>query len=677
MADTPFGPGTVLAGRFTLDDLLDDTDGAKFWRATDQTLARSVAVHVIPDSDPRADALLTAARTSALVTDGHLLRVLDAAAENGVVYVVNEWGSGVTLDEMLSEGPLSPRRAAWVVKEVAEAIATAHRNGVAHGRLLPEKVMVTEAGSVKLIGFVVDAVLQDRAGRDQHRVTGGDPMSAHESDIVNLAGLLYAALVGRWPGTEGTTVPSAPVEHGRPLRPRQVRAGVPRPLDAICERVLNAGPHTHAVPIETAHEVYAALSDYIGDPTGAPQYEATTVLGGDDLARARGVAEAGSSGGEQDTDGVDTGDLAATGAFPAPEPVRDEATDAEQTQAGAPVFFDETSGVGWMSDQRGRGLRSDDPDAAQVPDGWSPGSSPGSFPGWGDEPTRQSAPPPPLPDHPERPLFADGPHRRPTPPGSGGTATSTGLAGTSTGRSSADTGSVSHQSGRVPVAWGPDADDPPDEDEWDDGREGDPGRNWLRLAAVLAGVVVVIVGIVLAFNLGRGSGEDGTSATGSPDGSPSASKSAPQKLRITGVTDFDPQADPPEENPDLAPLAVDGKPATAWQTSTYQGNPKLGGLKSGVGLLVDLGKPVEVGRVRLTLGGATALQILAAPDAEAAPSDTDGLDTVATAGKAANRTELVLKRPVTTQWLVVWLTDLPPAPGGGFQGRIAEISVSS
>ena len=278
MAETPFGPGTVLAGRFTLDDLLDDTDGARFWRATDKTLARSVAVHVLADSDPRADALLTAARTSALVTDGHLLRVLDAAAEDGVVYVVNEWGSGVSLDQMLVEGPLSPRRAAWVVKEVAEAIATAHRNGVAHGRLLPEKVMITEAGSVKLIGFVVDAVLQDRAGRDQVRVTGGDPMSAHESDVVNLAGLLYAALVGRWPGTEGSTVPPAPAEHGRPLRPRQVRAGVPRPLDAICERVLNAGPHTHAVPIETAHEIYAALSDYIGDPTGAPQYEATTVL---------------------------------------------------------------------------------------------------------------------------------------------------------------------------------------------------------------------------------------------------------------------------------------------------------------------------------------------------------------------------------------------------------------
>ena len=100
MADSPFGPGTVLAGRFTLEDLLDESGGARFWRATDETLARSVAVHVIAESDPRAGSLLTAARTSALVSDGHLLRVLDAAAEDGVVYVVNEWGSGESLDRM-------------------------------------------------------------------------------------------------------------------------------------------------------------------------------------------------------------------------------------------------------------------------------------------------------------------------------------------------------------------------------------------------------------------------------------------------------------------------------------------------------------------------------------------------------------------------------------------------
>jgi hypothetical protein len=695
VAGTPFGPGTVLARRFSLDDLLGEFDGARFWRATDQTLARSVAVHVLPTSDPRAGSLLTAARTSALVTDGHLLRVLDAAEEDGVVYVVNEWGSGVSFDRLLAEGPLSPRRAAWVVKEVAEAIVTAHRNGVAHGRLLPENVMISEAGSVKVIGFVIDAVLRSDAGRGQRRVTGGEEMNAHESDVVNLAGLLYAAPVGRWPGSEGSSIPDAPSEHGRPLRPRQVRAGVPRPLDAICERVLNAEAHPHMLPIESAHEIYAALSDYIGDPGTAvggqvagPGTEPTTRLDRGDLpgaalgptAGAAAGAAVGGTGRDTGTDDdpgsvEDTSDLPVTGELSqpgwngnAPGPVDPDPSDfdPEATQAGTPMFFDE------------------------APGGWLPGAGDGH----GDGRSRAAASRPPAPpEPPERPLFADGPSaaaaaaaRAQDPTSRSWAATGDddsflgSFRGTTSPRAASRTGDgTSSGYPAVPASWGPDADEPPpaDPESWDDDHEDVPGRSWLRLAVVLAVVLLLVLGVVLAFNLGRGPGGD-PGANPSPTRAPSSAAPASVKLPISGVTDFDPQGDPPEENPDLAPLAVDGKPGTAWQTLTYRGNPQLGGLKSGVGLLVDLGKPVKVGEVKLTLlGTGTSLDLLAAPDdTEVAPTSTDGLDTVASAEDAGTTVDLKPKKSVTTRWVVVWLTSLPAAPGG-FKGQVAEISVRS
>ena len=698
MAGTPFGPGTVLARRFSLDDLLDEFDGARFWRATDQTLARSVAVHVLPTSDPRAGSLLTAARTSALVTDGHLLRVLDAAEEDGVVYVVNEWGTGVSFDRLLAEGPLTPRRAAWVVKEVAEAIATAHRNGVAHGRLLPENVMISEAGSVKVIGFVIDAVLRSDAGRGQRRVTGGEVMNAHESDVVNLAGLLYAALVGRWPGSEGSSIPDAPSEHGRPLRPRQVRAGVPRPLDAICERVLNAGAHPHMLPIESAHEIYAALSDYIGDPgsavggqvagTTGPGTEATSRLDRDDLPGSALGAAAGSDAGGTDDDAMsveDTSDLPPTGELSQPGwstggiPLAQPDVDPEATQAGTPMFFDEGGGVGWLSTSD----RSSLPDADDQPS--RHGGQDGA------RPAAASRPPAP-PEQPERPLFADGPSaaaaaaaRARHDPTSRSWAAAPekdddsfigSFRGTSNHRASSSRTAAGHPV--VPPRWGPDADEPPPAEpaSWDDDREEVPGRSWLRLAVVLAVVLLLVLGVVFAFGLGRGPGSP--DANPSPTRAPSSAAPASVKLPIAGVTDFDPQGDPPEENPDLAQLAVDGKPATAWQTLTYRGNPRLGGLKSGVGLLVDLGKPVKVGQVKLTLlGSGTSLDLLAAPDdTEAAPTSTDGLTTVASAQDAGTSVTLEPKKQPTTRWLVVWLTSLPAAPGG-FKGQVAEISVRS
>ncbi|QNN54432.1 protein kinase family protein [Nocardioides mesophilus] len=667
MAQTPIGPGTLLAGRFVLVDLLDETEGARFWRAQDTVLARDVAVHVVASDDPRSAALLSAARTSATVSDGHLLRVLDAATEDGVTYVVNEWGSGISLDKLLlSEGPLSPRRAAWVVKEVAEAVATAHRQGIAHGRLLPENVVVSDSGSVKLIGFVVDAVLR---GREQRQATGGPPLGEHEADVMNLAALLYAGLVARWPGTAGTKVPAAPTEHGRTLRPRQVRAGVPRPLDAICERVLNPDPNRHVMSIETAHEIYAALSDYIGDPAAAAPIglDATAAMsasdlemlhGGAPLHRAgRGVAAAAPADPDATQAAPDprtSPHPEATRAAPAAPAGHPGPGDPEATQAGAPAFFDERA-----DDRDG-----DDPEATQVH--LRPAESAGSA----DSADRVAAPPPPPPVLPEpaaRPLFASDRPRTPRPGESPSGSTFGGTAFGSPG--------VTRSRGDLPPVWGPDADLPPeDPDDGDSWSEENAGRSWLRLAVAIGGVMALVVALVLAFTLGRGSSPAQEAGSGSSASSTVPSKQ-PAPVKIAAVSDFDPQGDPPAENSQLAPLAADGDPQTAWRTSTYYDPINL--LKDGVGLLVDLGEAKKVSEVDVTfIGTPTTVELLAAESGAGEPSSTDQLTSVASVRDAGVRAQLRPARPVTTQYLVVWLTDLP-AVGSGFRGEVAEINVRS
>ena len=131
-------PGDVLADRYHLVDLLDESAGGLFWRAYDSMLDRSVALHLIRADDPRAELLRDAARTSAQVVDRRMLRVLDVdetteqtAGDGGALcYVVNEWASGVSLDILLAdEGPLAPRRAAWLVSEVASTLDIAHTAG--------------------------------------------------------------------------------------------------------------------------------------------------------------------------------------------------------------------------------------------------------------------------------------------------------------------------------------------------------------------------------------------------------------------------------------------------------------------------------------------------------------------------------------------------------------------
>ena len=89
----------------------------------------------------------------------------------------------------------------------------------------------------------------------------------------------------------------------------------------------------------------------------------------------------------------------------------------------------------------------------------------------------------------------------------------------------------------------------------------------------------------------------------------------------TAAGDFDPDGDG-SEHPDEVELAYDGKPATAWSTATYQGSPKLGNLKPGVGMWVDLGDVKTVGAVKLQLVGSgsdVSLYVPNQPDAAAPP----------------------------------------------------------
>jgi hypothetical protein len=84
-----------------------------------------------------------------------------------------------------------------------------------------------------------------------------------------------------------------------------------------------------------------------------------------------------------------------------------------------------------------------------------------------------------------------------------------------------------------------------------------------------------------------------------------------------------------------------------------------------------------VSSVQVTVQGSpTNLEILAAPEGSSSPQGVDNLQRVATANGVGGRADLKLDQPVNTQYLVVWLTSLPPGEGG-YRGRVAEIVVRS
>jgi hypothetical protein len=220
--------GHKLARRYRLEECVTRLDGFSSWRAVDEKLRRAVGVHLLPADHPRARSVLAAARSAALLGDPRFVQVLDAVEENDLVYVVHEWlPDSVELTALLAAGPLEPHDAYQLVSQVSQAMAAAHREGLAHLRLTPSAVLRSSTGQYRIRGLAVNAALRGISAERPQR-----------TDTEAIGALLYAALTQRWPyDSDAYGLSGLPKGVGL-LPPDQVRAGVHRGLSEIAMRAL-------------------------------------------------------------------------------------------------------------------------------------------------------------------------------------------------------------------------------------------------------------------------------------------------------------------------------------------------------------------------------------------------------------------------------------------------------
>src|SRR3954469_15138806 len=152
------GHGSVLAGRYRLEERVRTRSDGSTWRAVDETLERSVLARVFPANHPHGPEIIDAARRAALVEDARLQRVLAAGEERGTAYIVLERVPRRSLGELLAGGPLPAESARRIVGEAAQALDRASTRGLHHLRLGPTSVIVGQDGIVTVSGAAIDAV---------------------------------------------------------------------------------------------------------------------------------------------------------------------------------------------------------------------------------------------------------------------------------------------------------------------------------------------------------------------------------------------------------------------------------------------------------------------------------------------------------------------------------------
>jgi serine/threonine protein kinase len=214
LADT----GRVIAGRYRLQAPIGRGAMGVVWRARDQLLDRDVAVKEVKIAETLTDEerahayqrTLREAKTAARLNHPAVVTVYDVAEDEGRPWIVMQLVDAQSLDQVLAAtGPLSPRRAAEVGRQLLSALSVAHAAGVMHRDVKPSNVLLGQDDRAVLTDFGIATFQGDPKLTQTGMVMGSPGFTAPErirgedaspaSDLWSLGATLYAAVEGHGP----------------------------------------------------------------------------------------------------------------------------------------------------------------------------------------------------------------------------------------------------------------------------------------------------------------------------------------------------------------------------------------------------------------------------------------------------------------------------------------------
>ncbi|MEV0380731.1 serine/threonine-protein kinase [Nonomuraea sp. NPDC050643] len=250
--------GYLLAARYRLLEPVGRGGMGTVWRAHDELLDRDVAVKevrlpTVLDEELRAELCARTereGRATAMVAHPSVITVFDVVTEDDRPWIVMELLRAKSLEQLIQEqGPLHPRRAAEIGRQILGALRAVHAKGILHRDVKPSNVLVTEDRAV-LTDFGLAALEGDVSITQAGIVLGSAGYIAPErvlgskaspaGDLWSLGATLYTAVEGRGlHGRRTAAAALAALTSGEPIP--MTKAG---PLAPVLDALLRIDPAT-------------------------------------------------------------------------------------------------------------------------------------------------------------------------------------------------------------------------------------------------------------------------------------------------------------------------------------------------------------------------------------------------------------------------------------------------
>jgi serine/threonine-protein kinase len=144
-------------GPYEVRGLLGLGGMGEVYRAHDPTLARDVALKVLPDAfalnPERLSRFEREAQVLASLNHPHIAAIYGVQETHGTRALVLELVEGPTLADRLVHGPLALDETLAISQQIAEALEAAHGQGIIHRDLKPSNIKIRPDGTVKVLDF--------------------------------------------------------------------------------------------------------------------------------------------------------------------------------------------------------------------------------------------------------------------------------------------------------------------------------------------------------------------------------------------------------------------------------------------------------------------------------------------------------------------------------------------